>query len=134
MRRKTEKAEPDVLLASIKRMGKSFDRYSELYPSITGRIKTLWDSSDPALREKIRSVSGALATRDESTSFVQRYGLTPAQARLARYMAARGTLAGYAEKAGISTATARTHLKAIYAKTGASGQSELTRMLLSNLP
>lgn len=47
------------------------------------------------------------------------FDLTPAQARLAAALAAGDSLAECAEATGISVATARTHLKDVFAKTGA---------------
>jgi DNA-binding CsgD family transcriptional regulator len=55
--------------------------------------------------------------------------LTPAEALLARAIAGGRTLAEAATDAGICPATARTHLKRIFAKTGMSRQAELVAIL-----
>jgi DNA-binding CsgD family transcriptional regulator len=55
--------------------------------------------------------------------------LTPAEALLARAIAGGRTLAEAARDAGICPATARTHLKRIFAKSGVSRQAELVAML-----
>ena len=61
------------------------------------------------------------------------YGLTPAEAKLAVQLANGGSLEEAAEYLGISIHTARTHLKAIFAKTGTRRQSELVAMLLQGV-
>ncbi len=57
------------------------------------------------------------------------FGLTTAEARLAGRLASGGGLVGAADSLGISPNTARTHLKAIFAKTGTRNQSELAVLL-----
>lgn len=61
------------------------------------------------------------------------YGLTPAEAKLAVQLVNGGSLEEAAGYLGISIHTARTHLKAIFAKTGARRQSELVAMLLQGV-
>ena len=60
------------------------------------------------------------------------FELTLAQARLAAALAAGYSVAECAETLGISVATARTHLRDIFAKTGARRQSDLVRLLLAS--
>lgn len=60
------------------------------------------------------------------------FELTPAQARLAAALAAGDSVTDCATSLGVSVATVRTHLKEIFAKTGARRQSDLVRLLLSN--
>lgn len=57
------------------------------------------------------------------------FRLTAAEARLAEGMAEGLDLAAYAMRANISKATARAHLKAVFAKTGVRRQTELVRLL-----
>ena len=61
------------------------------------------------------------------------YGLTPAQARLLRALIEGDRISDYAESAGITLNTARTHLKQIFAKTGTKRQTDLVRLFLSDL-
>lgn len=61
------------------------------------------------------------------------FGLTAAESRLAVRLAEGRTIAEAAKMAGISMATARTHLRNIFAKTATSRQSELTLLLLTSL-
>jgi len=56
--------------------------------------------------------------------------LTPAEARLAADLADGLTLEESAERSSTQVATARTHLKRIFAKTRTRRQSELVRLLL----
>jgi DNA-binding CsgD family transcriptional regulator/PAS domain-containing protein len=58
------------------------------------------------------------------------YGLTKHQARLATALINGSDLKSYAVKHGIGYETARTHLKQVLSKTGASKQSELIRLFL----
>lgn len=62
----------------------------------------------------------------------QRYGLTPAEARLAWEIARGGGRKTAAENRGISVATARSQLTSIFDKTGVRRQSELVRLLLDD--
>ncbi len=59
------------------------------------------------------------------------YGLTPAEIRLAAALASGAHLKAAAERFGISPATARTQLKAIFGKTGTHRQTDLIRLILS---
>ena len=58
------------------------------------------------------------------------FGLTPAEIRLVMALVRGQSVEDYAETAGISSNTARTHVKRIYSKTGVRRQSELVRLLL----
>jgi DNA-binding CsgD family transcriptional regulator len=60
------------------------------------------------------------------------FGLTPAEARLAIALAEGNDLITYSDNAGITRATARSQLKAIFAKTDTHRQADLT-VLLSRL-
>ncbi|SFL93534.1 DNA-binding transcriptional regulator, CsgD family [Methylobacterium pseudosasicola] len=57
------------------------------------------------------------------------YRLTPAEARLAQALSGGATLAEAANRFAITAATARSQLKAIFAKTGATRQSDLLRLV-----
>jgi DNA-binding CsgD family transcriptional regulator len=67
---------------------------------------------------------------DEST-LVRAYGLTRSEARLASALAAGVSLAEHAQRERTTTATARTHLKHIFEKTGWRRQADLVRALAS---
>lgn len=57
------------------------------------------------------------------------YGLTAAEARVALAITAGDTVSAAARRFGISVNTIKTHLRRAYAKTGASRQSELVRLI-----
>ena len=61
------------------------------------------------------------------------YGLTPAEARLTSQLVAVGSLSEAALVLGITGHTARSTAKKVYGKTGAKGQADLVRILLSGL-
>lgn len=61
-----------------------------------------------------------------------RFGLTPAEALLARELTNGQTLAGAAERLGISVHTARTQLKGVFGKTGVRKQSQLVQRILTS--
>jgi DNA-binding CsgD family transcriptional regulator/PAS domain-containing protein len=56
---------------------------------------------------------------------MQRYGLTARESQLAVHLAAGETLAQFADMQGLSVATARQHLKSVFAKTLTHRQAEL---------
>ena len=58
------------------------------------------------------------------------FGLTKAEARLARELACGDTIEDIAEEHGASISTARVQLKSIFAKTGTSRQAELVALLI----
>ncbi|KAA3629812.1 MAG: helix-turn-helix transcriptional regulator [Proteobacteria bacterium] len=61
----------------------------------------------------------------------RRYGLTSAEARLARHLVRGDTLRGSAEAMGVTYETARGYLKLALQKTGSARQLELVRKILS---
>jgi DNA-binding CsgD family transcriptional regulator len=65
----------------------------------------------------------------EASLLLSAFGLTPAEARLASIIAAGGNPERAAEELKIAKATARNHLKAIFAKTGTRRQGELVALL-----
>jgi DNA-binding CsgD family transcriptional regulator/PAS domain-containing protein len=62
----------------------------------------------------------------------RQYGLTIAEARLLRALVEGQRLNDYADGAGITLNTARTHLKQVFAKTGSKRQAELVRMFVAD--
>lgn len=59
------------------------------------------------------------------------YGLTRAQSRLASAIASGESIESYAERCGITQSTARWTLKQVLARTGATRQADLVRLLLT---
>lgn len=60
-----------------------------------------------------------------------RFGLTRAQARLAAVLIAGDSLGAASRKLNVTVNTARSHLQAIFARTGTRRQADLVRVLLS---
>lgn len=127
MRRPSKSKRPDALEAVIARTAASFDRYTRLYPDLMPRIRAVLASDDPALREKSALLRRAVERMIDGgkSLLARRYGLTPTQARIAVFVAEGGTVADYARVHKVSPQTVRTHLKAVFAKTGTSRQAEL---------
>ena len=69
--------------------------------------------------------------RTESRWLETLFSVTPTEARLAARLSDGLSLEDAAESLGMSTSTARVHLKHIFSKTGTSRQAELVRLVLS---
>lgn len=90
------------------------------------------ESGQPAAAEPaiMAVVIDPEATGAPSTAMLQSlYGLTRSEACLARRLVMGERLEDYADHAGISMNTARTHLKAVFAKTDIDRQADLVRVL-----
>lgn len=75
-------------------------------------------------------VGGSHQLCEGETELLERlYSLTPAEARLARLLAADRSLEEAADELGIKTSSARTVLKRVFAKTHTSRQASLVRLL-----
>ena len=101
--------------------------YATLYPSVIPRLAAAAKAGDPHVTKAIGVF--AEASRKSETSHIERcrarFDLTETQARIALFLAEGGTVAEYAAAMGVSTGTVRTHLKAIFARTGVHRQAEL---------
>lgn len=64
--------------------------------------------------------------------YVQLFGLTPSEARLALGISRGRTIAEAAADLGVTEQTARGYSKIVYGKTGARGQADLVRILLAS--
>jgi DNA-binding CsgD family transcriptional regulator len=69
----------------------------------------------------------------DAAQLATQFDLTPAESRLAAMLASGKTVAEAATSLGIAMPTARSHLRAIFGKTGTRRQSELTLHLLTSL-
>lgn len=72
------------------------------------------------------------AGRMRENAIAQAYGLSPAESRLVALLVAGNTLVESAAQAGISLNTAKTQLRAVFAKTGFSRQADLIGDVLAN--
>jgi DNA-binding CsgD family transcriptional regulator len=64
---------------------------------------------------------------------VDLFGLLPSEARLAWMLGQATSIADAADALGLTIETARNYSKKIYAKTGARGQAELVRIILTSV-
>lgn len=101
------------------------------------RVFPFLPSSEPALFGKSVNIAVFLICPGppqlNTRQLSQQFGLTPAESRLATYLIRGETVTDAAKIAGTSIATARTQLRAIFAKTGTSRQAELALLLLTSL-
>jgi DNA-binding CsgD family transcriptional regulator len=114
-----------------RRLTWSLGAYGSLYPSMAGRIRVIKQSQDPLIRERLEALDIVEEGGDQVrlASFAGRYRLTPAEARIALHLAGGGDIAGYAAASGVSPGTVRTHLKAVFAKTGVHRQAALANLV-----
>lgn len=70
---------------------------------------------------------------DRCEQLVDLFGLLPSEARLAWMLAQATPIADAAQALGLTIETARNYSKKIYAKTGARGQAELVRIVLTSV-
>jgi DNA-binding CsgD family transcriptional regulator len=96
------------------------------------------NEGDPCFCWVVIDDGKALVTFDDARMVARRidsareaYGLSPAQARLARLIAEGNDLAMAAESLGVSINTVRTHLQRMFDRTGTRSQTALVRALLS---
>lgn len=61
------------------------------------------------------------------------FGLSPAEAELATYLAQGASIVDAADAIGLTVESARTYSKRVFAKTGTSGQADLIRRLLRSI-
>jgi len=73
----------------------------------------------------------AAQSLDSLGAVQKRYGLTPAEARLAALLVSDMSLEEAANRLGVTVGTARTRLKQVFAKTNTHRQASLVRLLLA---
>lgn len=92
------------------------------------RARKLSGPARPVLTAYLHGDRGMTAERVEQ--FMQLFGLTRSEARLALSLSRGCSIAEAAEELGISEQTARSYSKIVYGKTGARGQPDLIRIIL----
>ena len=95
------------------------------------RVDTLAGGGRAVAAVYLRGDRSSIADRHEQ--LVDLFGLTPAEARLAWALAQGLSIAEAADAHGLTTETARYYSKRIYAKTGARGQVDLVRNILTGV-
>lgn len=90
--------------------------------------------SSPSAPVAVAYVSGdRWSQADRCDQLVDLFGLLPSEARLAWAIAQGMSIAEAAQDLGLTLETARNYSKRIYAKTGARGQAELVRNILTSV-
>jgi DNA-binding CsgD family transcriptional regulator len=132
-RRKTSVHVDDLLWEALVQSS-SFGRYSELYPSLPERVQAILKYSDPKTRKRLDALGMAFVRRSERNGawLPGEFGLTPAETRIAIYLARGGSIASCSREFGVSKGTVRTHLKAIFTKTGVRRQAALATLITSH--
>jgi len=112
------------------RLVRSARHYAQLYPSVMARLKAAYDSGHPLVRQVARAMSEALNREalDREALLRDGHGLSAAEARVVLHLVEGGSVKSYAETQGVAESTVRTHLKAIYSKTGVNRQALLGRL------
>jgi DNA-binding CsgD family transcriptional regulator len=102
----------------------------ELYPSVLPRLQAILASKDPHLRRRAAAFRRAAQVQEIARlgRLADAYRLSRAEARLALHIVEGGDIASYAKSVGVRVGTARSQLKAVFAKTGVSRQAELVRL------
>lgn len=109
--------------------------YATLYPSVIPRLQQAAKAGDPHVARAIKAFADA-SVKSETSHIARcrtRFDLTETQARIAIFLSEGGTVAEYAETMKVSVETVRSHLKAIFAKTGAKRQAELAILMHERL-
>ncbi len=79
-------------------------------------------------------VDGGESPLVEQIRFSRAYNLTPAEARLLSALVSGERMSEYAQRRGISVTTAKSHLRALFDKTGERRQADLIRRALESRP
>lgn len=103
--------------------------HTEVDPAIPGRLTEIVRWIDANMREAGLKL---VVAKDEAAhlGWQARFGLTPAETRLAAHLLSGGTPATYAAERRLSPHTIRNHLRSIYAKTNTNRQVSLLQLLL----
>ncbi len=93
------------------------------------RLGKIFDQLSPALVRQVhdRMQAETSISGDKMGMFVERYGISAAEARLLATLVEGRTVVEHAGLAGISINTARTHMRRLLDKSGAANQLDLLR-------
>jgi DNA-binding CsgD family transcriptional regulator len=118
------------------RLVKPAQAYAKLYPSITARLKAAYESGHPLARQLAGALGLAIqrAETHRELRLQQEHGLSPQEMRIALHLIDGGSVASAAEALGLAESTVRTHLKAVFAKTGVRRQAGLPSLLRNTGP
>ena len=107
--------------------------YAKLYPSITTRLKSAYDAGHPTVRAVAQAMCLAIQRAGGAREQLLRetHRLSPQETRICLHLIDGGSVASCAAVLGVAESTIRTHLKSIFAKTGAHRQADLHKLLPS---
>lgn len=110
------------------------DGYADVYPTARRRMVEIVSTFSATLENVGLSLVIETPERpgEHAERLMRQHELTAAEARLAVHLAEGGTLADHAAEQKISRNTARTHLRAIFQKTGVNRQAALVRLVLED--
>ncbi len=90
-----------------------------------------WTAENEAVRYVVFIIDPSALQLPSVARLVEIFGLTQAQARVAREFSIGGSYKEVARRLGISVETVRSHIKDIYPKTRVNRQADLVRLILS---
>jgi DNA-binding CsgD family transcriptional regulator len=105
------------------------DRYSLAITPVSGERVGLFSEQHLSL---ILLVGPKVAVRLNLPALAGLFNLTGSEARLAAAICSGQALADYAAANGVSVTTVKTHLSALFGKTGVNRQADLVRIVLAN--
>lgn len=109
-----------------RKTGKRYDIQCAAVPA-TG----VWNVRNEGVRYVVFVTDPSVVKLPETTRLSSLYGLTNAQAQIAREFAIGGTYKQVARRSRISEETVHSHVKEIYAKTRVNREADLVRLVLS---
>jgi len=113
------------------RLLRQAEAYGRLYPSVLPRLRAALEAGHPALEALVRSMQQALAQAETQRIRQLRdaWGLSAQEARVTLRLVDGATVAECAADLGVAESTVRSHVKAVFAKTGRTRQSQLATLL-----
>lgn len=128
----------EAAVASSRRGPEALDALARLLDANLARIRQELAARQfqprPPLRSRDNAPAGltpaANAASFPACSLASRFQLTPAEARVAAHLAAGRSLREVAESTGVRPSTLRSHLQAVFDKTGVRRQSALVGLVL----
>ena len=105
--------------------------YALLYPSIVPRLRQAYESGNPMVKQAVLAMAAALvrAQAARERRLRSEHGLTPTEVKVVLHLVDGGTVTSCAEALEVADSTVRSHLKAVFAKTGITRQAQLAALL-----
>lgn len=94
-------------------------------PGAAERVAAAYAAGRPILRSLAQTLSEAERREAVSEAKLTRHGLSPQQAKVVACLVNGGTVQSCARSLGIAESTVRSHLKAVFWKTGITRQAHL---------